>query len=71
MYAPTECRSRVTKDKFYRDLFQLLRSARLTDFVVVANDFHAQHSYLAKMEWHIGCLFAVSTERADTGGRIL
>ena len=70
-YAPTDCSSDVTKDKFYDDLRGLLRLARSSDIIVVAGDMNAQMGTLSLSEAKLGGRLGLRSERTDNGERLL
>ena len=70
-YAPTDTSPENEKDDFYRDLSQLLRSAKSSDIVVLAGDMNAQIGRLNSMEAHLGGRFSVDMPRSDNGERLL
>ena len=70
-YAPTDCSSHETKDSFYRELSNLLRSAKQRDVVVLAGDMNAQVGRIASSEKRLGGPFGIQTNRTDNGDRLL
>ena len=70
-YAPTDCSNDETKDSFYRELSNLLRSAKQRDVVVLAGDMNAQVGRIASSEKRLGGPFGIQTNRTDNGDRLL
>ena len=69
-YAPTDCSNDETKDSLYRELSNLLRSAKQRD-VVLAGDMNAQVGRIASSEKHLGGPFGIQTNRTDNDDRLL
>ena len=70
-YAPKDCSSEEDKDNFYRDLSNLLNTAKSSDIVFLAGDMNAQIGRLNDTESHLGGRFAVDAPRTDNGERLL
>ena len=70
-YAPTDCSNDETKDSFYRELSNPLRSAKQRDLVVLAGDINAQVGRIASSGKRLGSSFGIQTNRTDNGDRLL
>ena len=56
---------------FYRELSNLLRSAKQRDVVVLAGDMNAQVGRIASSEKHLGGSFGIQMNRTDNDDRLL
>lgn len=65
-----DCRSPEAKDELYRKLSRLVRSVRLADIKVVADDFNVQFGYLAEVKPHVGGRLSVPGDATDKGDRV-
>ena len=71
LYIPTNCSDDSAKDEFYNDLNRLLNMKNPSDIVIVVGDYNAQLGKLTTHELDLGGRFALGSQRADNGDRLL
>ena len=69
-HTPTDFSNDETKDSFYREFSNLLRSAKRR-VVVLAGDMNAHVGRIASSEKRLGGPFGIQTKRTDNGDRLL
>ena len=70
-HAPKNWSNDKTKDSFYTELSNLLRSAEQHDVVVFSGEVNAQVGRIASSEKHLSGVFGIQTNRTDNGDRLL
>lgn len=70
-YASIDCRSHKVKDRFYRDLSQLLQNFHTTDVVLIIRHFRAIVGCFGRTEWQIGYRFVVPIDQTDNSDRFI